>query len=187
MAHIAATFLGARPEASVRLVGDDDLVHQRFVVLAPEERVGSRDRGRALALVVEDLELHHAPLAAGAGLAAAAGLAAGAAAGLAAGAPAWAAALGLPEGPFGRIVFEVGRTTMSRPRLPGTEPLTSSSCRSASTRTTISPCAVRFTAPRCPAMRLPGNTRPGSCAIPVEPGLLCEIELPWLARLDEKW
>src|SRR5882672_753969 len=36
-------------------------------------------------------------------------------------------------------------------------------------------------------MRLPGNTRPGSCAIPVEPGLLVESELPWLARLEEKW
>ena len=36
-------------------------------------------------------------------------------------------------------------------------------------------------------MRLPGNTRPGLWFWPVEPGLLCETELPWLARLDEKW
>src|SRR5262249_7733719 len=148
VAPVAAALLLARSEPPVRLVGDDDLVHQRFVVLAPEESVGGRDRGRALALVVEDLELHHAPFAAGAGFAAAAGLAAGAAAGLAAGAPACAVALGLPDGPFARTVLEVGRTTMSRPRLPGTEPFTSSNCRSASTRTTTRPCAVRCTAPR---------------------------------------
>ena len=36
-------------------------------------------------------------------------------------------------------------------------------------------------------MRLPGNTLLGSCFWPVEPGLLCETELPWLARFDEKW
>ena len=35
-------------------------------------------------------------------------------------------------------------------------------------------------------MRLPGNTRPGSCAIPIEPGTRCERELPWEARFDEK-
>jgi len=36
-------------------------------------------------------------------------------------------------------------------------------------------------------MRFAGNTRAGLWFWPVEPGLLCEIELPWLARLDEKW
>ena len=36
-------------------------------------------------------------------------------------------------------------------------------------------------------MRLPGKTRPGSCAMPIEPGLLCESELPCEARFDEKW
>ncbi len=46
---------------------------------------------------------------------------------------------------------------------------------------------MRVTLPSWPAMRLPGNTRPGSCAWPVEPGALCDRELPWLARLDEKW
>src|SRR4030095_10701302 len=36
-------------------------------------------------------------------------------------------------------------------------------------------------------MRLPGNTRPGSCAMPIEPGELCERELPCDARLELKW
>ncbi len=36
-------------------------------------------------------------------------------------------------------------------------------------------------------MRLPGKTRPGSCAMPMEPALLCESELPCEARFDEKW
>ena len=35
-------------------------------------------------------------------------------------------------------------------------------------------------------MRLPGNTRPGLWFWPVEPGVRCEIELPWLARPDAK-
>ena len=37
-----------------------------------------------------------------------------------------------------------------------------------------------------PAMRLPGNTRPGSCAMPIEPGVLCERELPCDARFELK-
>ena len=36
-------------------------------------------------------------------------------------------------------------------------------------------------------MRLPGNTRPGSCAMPIEPGTLCERELPCDARFEVKW
>ena len=36
-------------------------------------------------------------------------------------------------------------------------------------------------------MRLPGNTRPGSCAMPIEPGVLCERELPCDARFELKW
>ena len=36
-------------------------------------------------------------------------------------------------------------------------------------------------------MRLPGNTLLGDWFWPVEPGLLCDTELPWLARLEEKW
>ena len=46
---------------------------------------------------------------------------------------------------------------------------------------------MRFTSPRWPGILLPGNTRPGSCAMPIEPGVLCETELPWVARFDEKW
>ena len=44
-------------------------------------------------------------------------------------------------------------------------------------------CTVRVTLPYWPAIRLPGNTRPGSCAIEIEPGVLCERELPCDARL----
>ena len=36
-------------------------------------------------------------------------------------------------------------------------------------------------------MRLPGNTRPGSCAIQIEPGTLCERLLPCDARCELKW
>ena len=36
-------------------------------------------------------------------------------------------------------------------------------------------------------MRLPGNTRPGPCAMPIEPGVLCERELPCVARFEQKW
>ena len=46
---------------------------------------------------------------------------------------------------------------------------------------------VRVTLPCWPAMRLPGNTRPGSCAMPMEPGVLCERELPCDARFELKW
>ena len=72
------------------------------------------------------------------------------------------------------------------PSAPGTQPLTSSRPRSLSTRTTGSVCTVRVTLPYWPAMRLPGNTRPGSCAIEIEPGVLCERELPCDARFELK-
>jgi len=42
--------------------------------------------------------------------------------------------------------------------------------RSASMRTICSFCAVRFYRTQWPDMRLPGKTRPGSCAMPMEPG-----------------
>ena len=65
VADIAAPLLRARAAAGVGLVGRDHLVHQRFVVLAPEQRVGGGHRRRALPLLVDELELHYAPLAAG--------------------------------------------------------------------------------------------------------------------------
>jgi len=34
---------------------------------------------------------------------------------------------------------------------------------------------------------LAGKYPAGSCAMPIDPGLLCDTELPWLARFDEKW
>ena len=56
-----------------------------------------------------------------------------------------------------------------------------------STRTTLSVCTVRVTLPYWPAIRLPGNTRPGSCAIEIEPGTLCERLLPCDARCELMW
>ena len=43
------------------------------------------------------------------------------------------------------------------------------------------------TLPSWPDIFLPGNTRPGSCAIEIEPGTLCERLLPCDARCDLKW
>ena len=52
--------------ARVRLVRGDDLVDQRFVVVAAEQRVGAGDRRRRLAVVVDQLEFHgQAPFFAG--------------------------------------------------------------------------------------------------------------------------
>src|SRR5262249_35292417 len=89
-----------------------------------------------------------------------------------------------PFAALGDGAFTLGRTTTAAFLAPGTEPVTMMSERSASTRATSSSWMVRFTAPRWPDMRLPGNTRPGSCAAPIEPGLLCEMELPCEARLE---
>src|SRR5258708_1966781 len=153
VAHLAARLLRARALAAVRLVGDDDLVHQRLVVRASEEGLGSVDRLLRLALLVDDLEFHYlAPFAA-----------------------------------LVALAFTLGRTITAPFLAPGTEPFTMMSERSASTRATSSSCTVRLTSPRWPDMRLPGKTRPGSCAMPMEPELLCESELPCEARFDEKW
>ena len=52
--------------ARVRLVRGDDLVDQRLVVVAREQRVRAGDRRGRLALVVDQLEIHgHAPFFAG--------------------------------------------------------------------------------------------------------------------------
>ena len=45
---------------------------------------------------------------------------------------------------------------------------------------------VFVTLPRWPDIFLPGNTRPGSWAIEIEPGTLCERLLPCEARCDLK-
>ena len=56
---VCAVLLGARALARVGLEGDDDLVHQRFVVVAAEHGVGRVDLRRRLALFVQEFELHH--------------------------------------------------------------------------------------------------------------------------------
>ena len=53
-----AVLLGTGALARVGLVGDDDLVDQRLVVVAAEHGVRRVDLGRGLALLVEELELH---------------------------------------------------------------------------------------------------------------------------------
>ena len=45
---------------------------------------------------------------------------------------------------------------------------------------------VTVSSPRWPDIFLPGNTRPGSCAIEIEPGTLCERLLPCDARCELK-
>ena len=45
---------------------------------------------------------------------------------------------------------------------------------------------MTVTSPMWPVMLLPGNTRPGSCAIEIEPGTLCERLLPCDARCELK-
>ena len=47
-------------------------------------------------------------------------------------------------------------------------------------------CVVTVSSPMWPVIFLPGNTRPGSCAIEIEPGTLCERLLPCDARCDLK-
>jgi hypothetical protein len=47
-------------------------------------------------------------------------------------------------------------------------------------------CVVTVSSPRWPDIFLPGNTRPGSCAIEIEPGTLCERLLPCDARCELK-
>src|SRR6185295_2123787 len=137
--------------------GDDDLVDERFVVVAREHGVGSVHLRRRLALFVEEFELHQAaPLA----LLAAAAF----------------------DG-----AFTAGRTTTWPFLAPGTAPRTSSSWRASSMRTMSRFCVVRLTLPSWPDIFLPGNTRPGSCAIEIEPGTLCERLLPCEARCEPKW
>src|SRR6185295_13289191 len=149
-----AVELGAGAQARVGLEGDDDLVHQRLVVVAREDRVGRLDLGGRLALVVEKVDLHQfAPFLATA---------------------------------FLRGALTAGRTTTWPFFAPGTAPRTSSSWRASSMRTMSRFWVVLVTLPSWPDIFLPGNTRPGSCAIEIEPGTLCERLLPCEARCDLK-
>src|SRR6185369_2536101 len=68
--------------------------------------------------------------------------------------------------------FTAGRTTTWPFLAPGTAPRTSSSWRASSMRTMSRFCVVRLTLPSWPDIFLPGKTRPGSCAIEIEPGTL---------------
>ena len=66
---LLAVLLGARALAGIGLEGHDDLVHQRFVVVAAEHGVGGVELRRCLALLVQEFELHYlAPFAVGAAL-----------------------------------------------------------------------------------------------------------------------
>src|SRR5690606_13888344 len=86
------------------------------------------------------------------------------------------------QAPFLADIFTAGRTITLPSLWPGTAPLTNRRPRSASTRTMSRFWMVRVTSPMWPVIFLPGNTRPGSWAIPMEPGTRWEIELPWELR-----
>src|SRR5690606_824025 len=83
--------------------------------------------------------------------------------------------------PLDAVALMAGRTVTNPPLEPGTAPLIKSSWRASSMRITSRFCVVTVSTPMWPVMRLPGNTRPGSCAIPMEPGTRCERLLPCAA------
>ena len=78
------------------------------------------------------------------------------------------------------------RTVTKPPLEPGTAPLMRMSWRPSSIRMTDRFWVVMVSSPMWPDMRLPGKTRPGSCAMEIEPGTLCERLLPWDARCERK-
>src|SRR5690606_14018 len=81
----------------------------------------------------------------------------------------------------------VGRTMTSPPGAPGTAPRIAIRPRSTSTLTTCKRWVVWVSAPMWPDSFLPGNTRPGVCRWPIEPGLRCDSELPWVASPMRKF
>ena len=58
MTDLLAVLLGASALAGVGLVGHHDLVHQIFVVFTTEHGLGNIQLGRALALVIQEFEVH---------------------------------------------------------------------------------------------------------------------------------
>ena len=78
------------------------------------------------------------------------------------------------RGAFGAAISRAPRR--GRSSGPGTEPLTSSRFRSASTSCTVSPSWVTRLPPMRPAILMPLKTRDGVAEAPIEPGLrtLCE-------------
>src|SRR3546814_303451 len=90
--------------------------------------------------------------------------------------------LAVVDGKFHRHApLLVGRTITSPPGAPGTAPRIAIRPRSASTLTTCRRCVLCCTEPMWPDIFLPGNTRPGVCRWPIEPGERCDSELPWVA------
>src|SRR6185369_7979803 len=62
MTDFGAILLLTVAGTSIRLISDDDLVHQRFVEIATEQHVRSLQLGGFLTLFVNNLEFHVAPL-----------------------------------------------------------------------------------------------------------------------------
>src|SRR5574343_13694 len=87
---------------------------------------------------------------------------------------------------FAPLALTAGRTVTKPPLEPGMAPLIRSRPRASSTRTTSRFWVVTVTSPRWQNIFLPGNTRPGSCAMEMEPGTLCERLLPCEARCEPK-
>ena len=150
---LAAVLLRARALARVGLVGDDDLVHQRFVVVAAEHGVGRVDLRGRLALVVEELEFHQFGSLLGGALA----------------------------GLDGRAHDHVA-VLRARHRAAHQQQL----ARFVDAHDVEVLRGARSRRRSWPDIRLPGNTRPGSCAIEIEPGTLCERLLPCDARFELK-
>src|SRR5699024_8647834 len=61
MLDFSAILLGAVAGTCVGLVGNDDLMHERFVEFTTKNRVGCIDRSRRLTLIIQELDFHYAP------------------------------------------------------------------------------------------------------------------------------
>ena len=61
MANFGTVLLGTVAATGIGLVGNDDLMDQRLVVLASEECIGGLQTAGFLPLFVNEFEFHHAP------------------------------------------------------------------------------------------------------------------------------
>ena len=78
------------------------------------------------------------------------------------------------------LIESLTRTKL--PGGPGSAPFKKMRLSEVSTRITRRFCCVRRRLPMCPAIFLPGKTRPGSWCCPVLPPERCEMETPCDAR-----
>jgi hypothetical protein len=55
---LATIFLFAIAATGIRLIGNDDLVHQRLIEVATEDGIGRVDFGRRLTQIIEQVQFH---------------------------------------------------------------------------------------------------------------------------------